>query len=229
MEALARWQHPTEGLRAPNSFMAVAEELNVMAQIDEIVLDRALGDFRRWEQMGLVVPRVSVNVSLRRLNDEGLVASLRRLDLPPGRLAFELVESIYLDESDGLVAWSIDQIKEMGIDVEIDDFGTGYASIVSLQKLHPRRLKIDRQLVNPILDESAQRQLVASIVDIGKSMDIEIVAEGVETMEHAQILADLGCDILQGYAFARPMSADDFAGFLAGEKWRRAGSPAALA
>ncbi|ODT65444.1 MAG: histidine kinase [Pelagibacterium sp. SCN 63-23] len=223
VEALARWQHPTEGLKAPDSFMAVAEELNVMAQIDEIVLRRALDDFRGWEEKGLLVPRVSVNVSLRRLNDEGLVAALRRLDLPAGRVAFELVESIYLDESDGVVAWNIDQIKEMGIDVEIDDFGTGYASIVSLQKLHPRRLKIDRQLVNPILDEPAQRQLVASIVDIGKSMDIEIVAEGVETMQHARILADLGCDILQGYAFARPMSSEDFALFVSGQKWRQAG------
>ncbi len=222
-EALVRWQHPLEGIRSPEGFMAVAEELNVMAQIDQIVLDRTLADFRRWEQMGLAVPRVSVNVSLRRLNDEGLIASLRGLDLPPGRLAFELVESIYLDESEGLVAWNIDQIKDLGIDVEIDDFGTGYASIVSLQKLHPRRLKIDRQLVNPILDEPAQRQLVASIVDIGKSMDIEIVAEGVETMEHARILADLGCDILQGYAFARPMSADDFAAFISAQRWRQAG------
>src|SRR5690606_23328422 len=189
----------------PDCFMAVAEELNVVAQIDRLILEQALADLTRWDAKGLAVPRVSVNVSLRRLHDEGLVESLRALPLEPGRLAFELVESIYLDESDGVVGWNIDQIKELGIDVEIDDFGTGYASIVSLQKLHPRRLKIDRQLINPILNEPAQRQLVASIVDIGKSMDIEIVAEGVETMEHAHILRDLGCDILQGYAFARPM------------------------
>ncbi|KKB08377.1 histidine kinase [Devosia chinhatensis] len=223
VEALVRWQHPSGSLKGPDTFMAVAEELNVMAQIDRIVLDRALHDLRGWERNGLVVPRVSVNVSLRRLHDEGLVGSLRDLDLPPGRLAFELVESIYLDESDGLVAWNIEQIKDLGIDVEIDDFGTGYASIVSLQKLHPRRLKIDRQLVLPILEEPAQRQLVASIVDIGKSMDIEIVAEGVETMEHARILADLGCDILQGYALARPMSPNAFSTFLAGQSWRQVG------
>ncbi|ODT76863.1 MAG: histidine kinase [Pelagibacterium sp. SCN 64-44] len=223
VEALARWQHPSEGLKTPDSFMAVAEELNVMAQIDEIVLNQTLADFRRWTGLGLAVPRVSVNVSLRRLHDEGLIPSLRALDLPAGQLAFELVESIYLDENDGLVAWNIDQIKDLGIDVEIDDFGTGYASIVSLQKLHPRRLKIDRQLVLPILDQPAQRQLVASIVDIGKSMDIEIVAEGVETMEHARILRDLGCDILQGYAFARPMDRAQFETFLAEKAWRRAG------
>src|SRR5690606_24475802 len=112
-------------------------------------------------------------------------------EIVPGRVAFELVESIYLDESDGQISWNIDQIKALGIDVEIDDFGTGYASIVSLQKLRPKRLKIDRQLVDPILTEPGQRRLVASIVDIGKAMDIEIVAEGVETLEHAAILRDL--------------------------------------
>ena len=94
------------------------------------------------------MPRVSVNVSSRRLHDEDLIDSLRELDITPGTVSFELVESIFLDESDELVGWNIDQIKELGIDIEIDDFGTGYASIVSLLKLQPRRLKIDRQLVH---------------------------------------------------------------------------------
>ncbi|SMQ85587.1 periplasmic sensor diguanylate cyclase/phosphodiesterase [Devosia lucknowensis] len=223
VEALVRWQHPEQGIKAPDSFMAVAEELNVVAQIDSAVLTQTLADLARWDKLGLNVPRASVNVSLRRLHDEGLIESLKALDIPAGRLAFELVESIYLDENDGVVAWNIDHIKELGIDVEIDDFGTGYASIVSLQKLHPRRLKIDRQLILPILKEPAQRQLVASIVDIGKSMDIEIVAEGVETMEHAVILRDLGCDILQGYAFAKPMSRDALENFLRQNAWARAG------
>lgn len=222
VEALARWKHPTLGLRAPDSFMEIAEELSVVAAIDETILKQALSDLKRWDNMGLVVPRASVNVSQRRLHDENLMASLRKLDIEPGRLAFELVESIYLDETDGIVAWTIEQIKGLGIDVEIDDFGTGYASIVSLQKLHPRRLKIDRQLVDPIIREPSQRRLVASIVDIGKAMDIEIVAEGVETMEHAAILRDLGCDILQGYAFARPMDRDELERVLMSQAWRRA-------
>jgi len=222
VEALARWNHPTQGLKTPDSFMSIAEELSVVSSIDRIVLEQALRDLERWQAMGLVVPRASVNVSQRRLHDEDLVQSLRELHIEPGRIAFELVESIYLDESDGIVGWNIDRIKELGIDIEIDDFGTGYASIVSLQKLHPRRLKIDRQLVDPILTEPAQRRLLASIVDIGKSMDIEIVAEGVETMEHAAILRDLGCDILQGYAFARPMDRYALEDFLRRESWRKA-------
>ncbi|MCW5721789.1 MAG: EAL domain-containing protein [Devosia sp.] len=222
VEALARWNHPSEGLKTPDSFMTIAEELSVVSIIDRMVLEQALRDLDRWQAMGLAVPRASVNVSQRRLHDEGLVESLRELDITPGRIAFELVESIYLDESDGIVGWNIDRIKDLGIDIEIDDFGTGYASIVSLQKLHPRRLKIDRQLVHPILEQPAQRRLLASIVDIGKAMGIEIVAEGVETMEHAAILRDLGCDILQGYAFARPMDRDGLERFLSEQRWRAA-------
>ena len=132
----------------------------------------------------------------------------------PGTVSFELVESIFLDESDELVTWNIEQIKELGIDIEIDDFGTGYASIVSLLKLKPRRLKIDRQLIMPIVGSPAQRSLVESIIDIGKSLGIEVIAEGVETMEHARILKELGCDMLQGFAFAMPMSSADFSQFV---------------
>ena len=222
VEALARWQHPTEGIKAPDAFMPIAEELNVVATVDRLILEQSLEALARWDRMGLNVPRTSVNVSLRRLNDEDLINGLRQLDIQPGRLSFELVESIYLDEGDAVVGWNIDRIKELGIDVEIDDFGTGYASIVSLQKLRPTRLKIDRQLVNPILVDQGQRQLLASIVDIGKSMGIEVVAEGVETMEHAAILRDLGCDILQGYAFCRPLAAADLENFLRAEAWRKA-------
>nr|WP_233280821.1 EAL domain-containing protein [Devosia oryziradicis] len=222
VEALARWQHPTEGIKAPDAFMPIAEELNVVATVDRLILEQSLAALARWDSMGLAVPRVSVNVSLRRLNDEELIDGLKQLDIAPGRLSFELVESIYLDEGDAVVGWNIDRIKELGIDVEIDDFGTGYASIVSLQKLRPTRLKIDRQLVSPIVVDPGQRQLLASIVDIGKSMNIEVVAEGVETMEHAAILRDLGCDILQGYAFSRPLSAADLEALLRSQAWRKA-------
>lgn len=214
VEALARWNHPTEGLKAPDSFLSIAEDLNVMATIDRMMLEQSLACLERWDRMGLGMPRVSVNVSLRRLHDAELITGMRKLDIAPGRISFELVESIYLDDSDEIVGWNIDQLKELGVDVEIDDFGTGYASIVSLQKLRPTRLKIDRQLVMPILNDLQQRQLLTSIIDIGKSMGIEVIAEGVETMEHAAILRDLGCDILQGYALSRPLSAAGLEAFL---------------
>jgi diguanylate cyclase (GGDEF)-like protein len=214
-EALVRWRHPTQGILPPAKFLGVAEELNVVSTIDRMVLEQTLEQFDAWRAQGLTIPRVSVNVSARRLQDEKLVESLRGLNIAPGTVAFELVESIFLDETDDIVRWNIDQIKDLGIEIEIDDFGTGYASIVSLLKLKPKRLKIDRQLVMPIADSKAQRHLVGSIIDIGKSLGIQVVGEGVETMQHAEILRDIGCDVLQGYAFAKPMAPREVTAFLA--------------
>jgi len=214
VEALARWNHPTRGVLGPDAFMKTAEELNVVSIIDRIILEQALVRFDEWQAAGLAVPKVSVNVSARRLQDEELMAGLRRLKIEPGTVSFELVESIFLDEKDDQIIFAVEQIKELGIDVEIDDFGTGYASIVSLLKLKPRRLKIDQQLVMPLLDSPAQGDLVESIIDIGKSLGIEVIAEGVETMEHARILRKLGCQTVQGYAFAKALSNADFERFL---------------
>jgi diguanylate cyclase (GGDEF)-like protein len=206
-EALARWNHPSEGLLTPAAFLRIAEELNVVSVIDRVVLEHTLRDFDIWQNAGLRVPRVSVNVSARRLQDEELIKGLASLAIRPGTVSFELVESIFLDDNDDLVIWNVNQIKELGIDIEIDDFGTGYASIVSLQKLRPRRLKIARQLVKPIVKSARQRQVVQSIIQIGKSLGVEVVAEGVETMMHARVLKELGCDLLQGYALSRPTDA----------------------
>jgi len=222
VEALVRWQHPTEGLLAPAVFMKVAEELNVVSTIDRIVLETALRDMAQWKKDGLAIPKVSVNVSARRLQDEELVKQIVALDIEPGTVSFELVESIFLDEQDELAVWNVERIKDQGIDIEIDDFGTGYASIVGLLKLKPRRLKIARELIMPIVRSPAQRQLVGSIVEIGRSLGIEVLAEGVETMEHVRILTRLGCQALQGYAFARPMAAEDLGQFVTSRRWREA-------
>jgi diguanylate cyclase (GGDEF)-like protein len=223
VEALSRWRHPRRGILAPDVFLNVAEELNVVSLIDRTILEQTLENFQRWSLDGLNIPRVSVNVSARRLEDKDLINGLRKLGIKKGTVSFELVESIFLDEQDDLVAWNIEHIKELGIDIEIDDFGTGYASVVSLLKLQPRRLKIDRQLITPITGSAAQRRLVSSIIEIGKSLGIGVVAEGVETMEHARILKELGCDILQGYAFGRPMDAKSFRTFAQSRKWLAAG------
>lgn len=222
VEALARWRHPEKGILAPDVFLRIAEELNVVSIIDRTILEHSLLDFEEWSAANLHIPRVSVNVSARRLQDEELIKSLRKLNIKKGTISFELVESIFLDENDDFVTWNLEQIKELGIDVEIDDFGTGYASIVSLLKLQPRRLKIDRQLVVPIVKSPQRRQVVSSIIEIGKSLGIEVVAEGVETMEHAQTLKSLGCDILQGYAFGQALDSDGIKAFVRSRRLRTA-------
>ncbi len=221
VEALIRWRHPRRGLLAPDQFLKIADDLNVTATLDQIVLETVLKDKMRWAAMGVSVPRVSVNVSSRRLHDEHLIDMLRGLQIAPGEIAFELVESIFLDDGDSAVIANLDRIKELGIDVEIDDFGTGHTSIVSLLRLKPKRLKIDKQLVLPILHSPQELALVRSIVDIARSLGLETVAEGVETFEHASLLGELGCDLLQGYAFARALPFEDFTA-RAQEGWHRA-------
>lgn len=213
VEALARWQHPELGLVTPEYFLEAAEELNVIGDLDAIVLQQSLAQMERWRRGGVDVPRVAVNVSAKRLHDETLVSSLKKLQFAPGSLSFELVESIYLDNNDDLVTFNLDQIRDLGIELELDDFGTGHTSILSLMRLRPNRLKIDRQLIQPTLNSSSQRELVRSIVQIGQSLGIEAVAEGVETDELAQVAAQLGCKTLQGYALARPMSSNQVTRF----------------
>ena len=221
MEALVRWNHPERGILTPDQFLKNAEEINALATIDGHVLEQALADRLRWAAKGLIVPKISVNVSARRLRDDQLLRSLKDLAISPGQIAFELVESIYLDDDDDVITRNIRRLKSLGIDVEIDDFGTGHTSIVSLLKLEPKRLKIDRQLVQPMLTSSREFSLVRSIIDIGTSLDIETVAEGVETMTHAVRLEELGCSSLQGYAFAKPMSADAVFDFVTSASWRQ--------
>ncbi|HUH50324.1 MAG TPA: bifunctional diguanylate cyclase/phosphodiesterase, partial [Mycoplana sp.] len=222
VEALIRWRHPQDGLLFPDRFMKVAEDLNAMATLDRIMLEKALIDCSRWAAKGILMPKISVNVSARRLRDETLVETLTGLSILPGQISFELVESIFLDESDDVVLGNIERIKDLGIDIEIDDFGTGHTSIVSLLKLRPKRLKIDRQLVAPILTSRREQALVRSIIDIGRSLGIEIVAEGVETMAHAEMLSELGCDLLQGFAFAAPLPSNKFQAYALGHRRKAA-------
>ena len=193
----------------------MAEDLNVLAAIDREVLSTAKSDFERWKSDGLPIESVSVNVSFRRLSDEDLIPALRKLKIQPGTISFEFLESIFLDEFDDRVARDIDGIKEMGIGIDVDDFGTGHTSFVSLLRLMPRRFKIDQQLIKPVATSAEQRRLVASIVDIGRTLGIKVVAEGVETMEQARVLSEIGCDFLQGDAFARPMPAHELERWLA--------------
>ncbi|MBP2461722.1 MULTISPECIES: EAL domain-containing protein [unclassified Rhizobium] len=224
VEALARWVHPTRGLLAPEAFLDIAEGLHRSGEIDALILEKALFQATRWRARGLAVPRVSVNVSAQRLKDENLLEQLSHLSFAPGSIAFELLESISFEGNDRGLRKIIGTLKDLGIDIELDDFGSGHASIVSLLELGPKRLKIDRQLISPLQASGPQHRLVASIIEIGRSQGIEIVAEGVETEAHMDILRGLGCQVLQGYAFAEPMSPDAFMDFAA--HWQQGRVPA---
>jgi diguanylate cyclase (GGDEF)-like protein len=222
-ETLIRWRHPEHGLLTPDRFLPTAEDLDVVAILDGLVLDQALADQQRWREAGIDIPKISVNVSARRLADPALGRTLRALKIKPGTVSFELLESISLDHCDEASIANLKRLRRFGIDIEIDDFGTGHASIVSLLRLSPKTLKIDRELIKPLVESAEQRRLVGSIIEIGRSQNIEVTAEGVETMAHAHILADLGCDSLQGYALARPMPGGDIPSFIRDQSWRAVG------
>ncbi|MGL3605547.1 EAL domain-containing protein [Rhizobium sp. G187] len=207
-ECLARWQHPQHGILGPDRFLPMAEECGVLAQIDRIMLDKSLADLETWRQQGLNLPKISVNVSARRLTDPDLAQGLGSLNIRPGTVSFEILESVFLDRQDATVMTNLETLRELSIDIEIDDFGTGHASIVGLLNLKPSTLKIDRQLVEHLPTSQEQRVLVMSIIQIARSLKIKVTAEGVETEEHARILKRLGCDVLQGFGLSRPL---DFA------------------
>ena len=213
-EALARWDHPELGLITPAGFMTTARNLKVENEIDQQIFDRATAQMAAWDSEGLILPRLSVNVSFRQLNDPGLSARLADLPVSPDRVAMELLESVYLDEGNAQLTRNVNALVEQGFQVEIDDFGTGFSSIVSLLKLRPRRLKIDRMLVQGATRSPENRRLLATIVDMGRALEIEVCAEGIETRAQLLTARAVGCNVMQGFFLARPMSAKDMGEFL---------------
>ena len=221
VEALVRWNHPTRGVLTPDSFLPQAEALDLLATIDEIVLTRVTQDIDVWRTLGVEFDKVAVNISQQRLTEPDILEKIKRHKVGENRIAFELMESIFFDGDDHSMKDTVNGIKSLGCDVELDDFGTGHASIMSLSVIEPDCMKIDRDLVRPILDSEVQENLVRKIVEIAKSLDIGIVAEGVESREHAEVLRKMGCNTLQGYALARPMPSRELIDFCFSEAVRR--------
>ena len=223
IEALARWKHPQRGLLLPETFLKVTTTLGLLAELDAAILKTVLHDRQTWKEQGLDVPRIAVNTSAARLSDPTLIEQLRPLNIQPKTLSFELLETVFLDEIEEDVLTNIAALKQMEIDIEVDDFGSGHASIIGLLKLKPQRLKIDQRLVMPITTSREQRSLIRSIVDIAKALDIGVIAEGVQTPDHAKLLRRLGCNTLQGYAIAHPVSGADICAQLLAEQQVQSG------
>lgn len=215
LEALVRWEREAFGLIMPDEFLGVAEDMGILSEVDDLVLRRVLHDIDQWRGAGIDVPPISVNVSASRLNDPNFADQLRAFDIPAGMLSFELLESAFLDTKNDVVERNLRAVRDLGIHIEIDDFGSGHASIASLLAVSPKRLKIDHTLVGPIAASERQRELVKNIVGIGHMLGIRVVAEGVETPAHTEILQAMGCDFLQGFGLSRPMDGARTGQFLA--------------
>jgi len=224
-EALVRWRHPEKGILAPGAFLATAERLGLVNTIDHYMLGKALGIRHKFKALGTFVPRISINVSADRLKSPLFLHTIRNMSVEPDALIFEISEAVTFENLDDMSRFNLEALADQGFEVEIDDFGSGRASILSLLEMKPKRLKIDRNLIAPIATSNSSRKLVKSIVDMAAALKIDVVGEGVETLEHAKILAGQGCSLLQGYYFAAPMSEAEFIKLLTQQQG--AGVPAA--
>ena len=221
-EALLRWQHPQRGMLGPDTFIPVAESSGLIVEIGEWVLNEACRQMMAWRAAGLPAFVVSVNLSsvqFRRGNLEALVASaLQRFGLPGDCLELELTESLLLQDSEGFIA-TLYQLKALGVRLSIDDFGTGYSNLSYLQRFRVDKLKIDKSFVRKLQGSPQDQAIVSAIIQMAKSLHLLTTAEGIEDDSTRRLLAQLGCDQGQGYWFARPLQASDFAVF-ALQGWR---------
>ena len=207
VEALLRWQHPTEGLIPPGEFIPVAEGTGIILRLTERVLGLAMAQMRVWLDAGHAVP-VAVNLSTRCLLDADLPNLVRRLlaehDVPASLLRLEVTESAVMGDAARCME-VLQRLHDLGVHLSIDDFGTGYSSMAYLRRLPVDELKIDRSFVLGMTTTQADAVLVRTAIDLGHNLGLTVVAEGVEGAEHVAALRELGCDIAQGYHYARPM------------------------
>jgi len=219
LEALVRWEHPERGLVPPSDFIPLAEENGMIVSIGAWVVREACRQIRAWRDAGLAVPRVAVNVSAVEFARGRLVetwsAALADSGVNAGNIELELTETAFIADSANSFG-TVARLKALGLSVAIDDFGTGYCSLGYLQQLAVDKLKVDRSFVADMTTHEGNASIVKAVIALGHSLGLRIVAEGVETMEQAARLRELGCDIMQGYLASRPLPADETSRYMAG-------------
>ncbi len=212
VEALLRWNQQGVGLVGPGSFLPHAEENGLIIPINEWVLRRACADAYRWQRAGLPAFRVGVNMSpiqFRRKNVPLQIARiLSETGLEPRRLELELTENIVMQDVDA-VANDLRELNRLGVSIAIDDFGTGYSSLAYIKKLPVQRIKIDQGFVRNLTQDPNDAAIVRAIITLGRSLSLDVVAEGVETARQLQALKEAGCGFAQGFLLGRPMPADE--------------------
>ncbi|WP_110951652.1 EAL domain-containing protein [Pseudomonas bohemica] len=212
-EALLRWRHPRRGLVPPGDFIPVLEELGLVVEVGEWVIKQACRQLREWHKARVRVPKVSVNISARQFSDGQLgmrIANiLQETGLPPACLELELTESILMREVSEAMQ-ILDGLKRLGLSIAVDDFGTGYSSLNYLKQFPIDVLKIDRTFVDGLPSGEQDAQIARAIIAMAHSLNLAVIAEGVETYDQLEFLREHGCDEVQGYLFGRPMTPSRF-------------------
>jgi EAL domain-containing protein (putative c-di-GMP-specific phosphodiesterase class I) len=208
-EALLRWNHPQRGMVSPAVFVPIAERHGLIGELGEWVIDEACLQARAWRDQGLRM-RVAINLSVHQLRrpdlPDRIAAALARHQINPDLLTCEITESVAMEDSDTTMK-IFERLAEIGVHISIDDFGTGYSSLSYLRKLPVGELKIDRSFVLDLETSGDACAVVEAVVKLAHTLGLKVVAEGVETEGQNRILRSFGCDQLQGYLFAKPMSA----------------------
>ncbi len=219
VEALVRWQHPTEGLLPPGAFISLAEETGLIVPIGEIVLRKACRQARTWQERGLPALRIAVNVSARQFLEGSLThqvaSALQSAGLDPEWLELEVTESLIMRDVEGAIE-RMHELRHLGVSLAIDDFGTGYSNLSTLRRFPLSRLKIDRSFIADIPEKAGDMAITSAIVSLGRMLALEVVAEGVETEAQVNFLEGAGCELFQGYLFARPLPASEIEELIAG-------------
>ncbi len=209
-EALVRWNHPTKGLIAPIQFIGLAEEMGIISALGEFVLDQSCAQIKKWQESGFDNLTVSVNVSAQQLQRGNFIATIDRIikkhQIDPSLLELEITETLLMDEPEK-VRGILQEIKTRHISIALDDFGTGYSSLSYLGLYPIDVIKVDRSFVMHMTSNHEQRAIVRAILAMSHSLNMKVVAEGVETIEQAQLLRAEGCDLLQGFLLSKPLPA----------------------
>ena len=212
-EALIRWNHPTRGLVPPAEFIPLAEKIGLIVPIGDWTVQEACRQMSEWHKDGFGGWPVAVNLSAVQFNHPGLVemvrANLKQYALEPGRLILEITESTAMRDPDASMVILL-QLHHMGVRISIDDFGTGYSSLLYLKRLPASEIKIDRGFVRDLAIDTEDAAIISAIVALGRTLNLEIVAEGVETAAQQEFLTQLGCSSLQGFMLGRPMPSEQF-------------------
>lgn len=212
-EALLRWRHPTRGLIPPARFIPLAEETGLIIPIGAWVLKTACAQARRWLDDGLPPLTMAVNLSARQFESEQLAEEiadiLKTTGLPPQALELEVTESMAMEDVERSIR-TLQALKALGTRISVDDFGTGYSSLAYLRRLPIDKLKVDQSFVRALEDDPASAMLVQAIVDLGHSLNLAVIAEGVESQGQLAFLQGIGCEEAQGYWFSRPVEGNDF-------------------
>ncbi|WP_137171941.1 EAL domain-containing protein [Massilia sp. HP4] len=211
VEALLRWNSPELGQVAPSSFIPLAEDTGFIGQLGQWVLQHACRQMVAWEAQGLSVPKIAVNLSVRQFERGGMAATvaavLEDAGLAPARLQLEVTESAIMNTSDALQY--VNDLHAIGVALAIDDFGTGYSSLAYLKQLPVQTLKIDRSFIKDIPQDPDDEAIAIAIIQLGKSMDLSVIAEGVEREDQAAFLLRHGCNLAQGYLYGKPLPAEE--------------------